>query len=63
MRKRSYKALTVTSVPRVITLVLKHALSGASPAVADLPVEDDLDGVRAAEVQVVGYQGIEKPRA
>jgi hypothetical protein len=27
---------------------------------ADLAVEDDLDGVRAAEVEVVGHEGVEE---
>ena len=49
----------VTSVPRVITLVL-NVPSVARCLPADLPVEDDLDGVRAAEVQVVGDQGVEE---
>jgi len=32
----------------------------ADGVLADLAVEDDLNGVRAAEVQVVGNQGIEE---
>ena len=34
--------------------------AGGAFAAADLAVEDDLDGVRAAEVEVVGEQGLEE---
>ena len=37
--------------------------AGGAFAAADLAVEDDLDGVRAAEVEVVGEQGLEETRA
>ena len=50
----------VTSVPRVMTLVLNVALGGALLAGDDPAVEDDLDGVGAAEVEVVGDQGLEE---
>ena len=51
----------VTSVPRVTSLVLNSSAGGAFAA-ADLAVEDDLDGVRAAEVEVVGDAGPRRNR-
>ena len=36
---------------------------GGALAAADLAVEDDLDGVRAAKIEVVGDECLEKPRA
>ena len=36
---------------------------GGALSAADLAVEEDLDGVRAAEVKVVGDQGFKEPRA
>jgi hypothetical protein len=54
------KVLRVTSVPRVMTLVLNSGCELAGGGGADLPVEDDLQGVGAAEVEVVGHQRLDE---